>query len=72
MESDEWYFSANGSDQEGPVQLSHLRALLKSGVLSRTTLVWNVGLESWRAAEKVPQLEVMGDVPPPLPLPSLP
>lgn len=67
MASEGWYFSSDGSTREGPVQLGHLRALLKGGVLPWNTMVWRAGLPSWAAAATVPELARPGDEPPPLP-----
>jgi membrane protease subunit (stomatin/prohibitin family) len=52
----------------GPFDSSALAALVKSGKLTRSTLVWRSGLAGWVAAETVPELKpLFADVPPPLP-----
>ncbi len=52
----------------GPFDLTNLAAHIKSGKLTRKTLVWKTGMASWVAAETVPELQpLFAEVPPPLP-----
>ncbi|WP_417376755.1 DUF4339 domain-containing protein [Gimesia maris] len=65
----EWYFSNNG-DQLGPVPADQMQALVLSGEISSTTLVWREGMAQWEPAEKVDGLLNASNhkrpVPPPL------
>jgi hypothetical protein len=41
---------------------------VKTGKLTRTSLVWKTGMANWVAAETVPELQpLFAEVPPPLP-----
>jgi membrane protease subunit (stomatin/prohibitin family) len=52
----------------GPFDMTTLSAHVKSGKLTRTTLVWKTGMPGWAAAETVPELQALfSAVPPPLP-----
>ncbi|MSR55612.1 MAG: SPFH domain-containing protein [Gemmataceae bacterium] len=62
------YFVAVSGAQAGPFDLSVLAAKVRSGELSRSTLVWRAGMASWIAAETVADLHsLFAAVPPPLP-----
>ena len=52
----------NGA-QTGPVSTEELRALITSGAVPSSTLVWRNGLAGWEPASKQP--EFAGTVPPP-------
>ncbi len=49
-----WYYEAAGRS-EGPVPLEAVRALISSGRLPMTTLVWSEDLTDWTPANQVPQ-----------------
>jgi hypothetical protein len=52
----------------GPFDLTMLTSHVKSGKLTRKTLVWKTGMAAWVAAETVPELQpLFAEVPPPLP-----
>lgn len=52
----------------GPFDMAALAAHVRSGKLTRTTLVWKTGMAGWSAAETVPELaSLFAAVPPPLP-----
>ncbi len=51
----DWYYE-RGGQQQGPVPKSKLEALLRSGELGPTTLVWTESMEEWTPATKVPDL----------------
>ena len=58
----------NGA-QAGPFQLPQLQAMIATGQLTKTTLVWKAGMPNWLAAET--QVELAGlfnQVPPPPPI----
>ena len=47
-----------------------LASQVKSGGLTRSTLVWKQGMAGWAAADSVPELQsLFAAVPPPLPPP---
>ncbi|MCP4093719.1 MAG: RDD family protein [Planctomycetes bacterium] len=50
------WFYAQDQQQHGPVPADEMRKLLQSGRLSKTTMVWSEGMESWVAAGKVEEL----------------
>lgn len=43
----DWYYASNDNQQLGPVAGEHLVNLFNTGVISRETLVWREGLDSW-------------------------
>jgi len=52
----------------GPFDLPALAAFVRSGKITRFSLVWKPGMPSWVAADSVPELQgLFADVPPPLP-----
>jgi membrane protease subunit (stomatin/prohibitin family) len=52
----------------GPFDMSALAAHVKSGKITRKSLVWRGGMANWVAAETVPELQgLFADSPPPLP-----
>lgn len=52
----------------GPFDLAALSAHIKSGKITRKSLVWKAGMPNWVAADTVPELQpLFADVPPPLP-----
>ena len=62
------YFVGLNGTQTGPFDLNVLAAKLRSGELSRSTLVWRAGMAGWIAAESVADLQsLFAAVPPPLP-----
>lgn len=62
-----WWYEKTGQRQ-GPVTLAELQALVRSGGLGPTTLVWTAGMAQWAAAGGVPALAgCMPAEPPPLP-----
>lgn len=48
----EWHFVRNG-EQHGPVTEDALRAMLASGQVGPTDLVWKDGMEQWQEARSV-------------------
>ncbi len=53
----------------GPFDMNALAAHVRSGKLTRSTLVWKNGMAGWAAAETVPELQpLFGSAPPPLPM----
>jgi uncharacterized RDD family membrane protein YckC len=66
MSDTEWFFAQNNR-QGGPVSLEDLRAMLNTGRLSPSDLVWTEGMPEWTAALSVPEL-----LPDTHPLPLIP
>lgn len=69
----EWFYSFNGA-QYGPVSLDDLKRQVRSGSVTRETLVWNEGMAEWTPAGQVkevfaapPPLSAAAKAPPPLP-----
>ncbi|MGV2108834.1 RDD family protein [Agrobacterium vitis] len=64
-----WYYAA-GQDQKGPVGEDEIRALIKSGQITRETNVWREGMDAWQQAAEHPDLSSALSIPPPLPVAS--
>ena len=63
----QFYVGINGS-QAGPFDVSALAAKVRSGEVTRQSLVWRPGMGAWLAAEGVAELQpLFASVPPPLP-----
>jgi membrane protease subunit (stomatin/prohibitin family) len=63
----QYYVGVNGS-QVGPFDLAALTAKVRSGEVTRSTLIWKNGMAGWIAAETVSDLQTLfASVPPPLP-----
>lgn len=52
----EWYYS-DGSTRSGPVDFNALVSMLATGQIGPNTLVWRPGLNEWRRASDVPELQ---------------
>jgi membrane protease subunit (stomatin/prohibitin family) len=53
----------------GPFDMAALHQHVRSGKVTRATLVWKSGMAGWAAAQTVPELNALfADVPPPLPM----
>ena len=62
-----FHVALNGA-AAGPFDVAALAAHVRTGKLTRSSLVWRSGMASWSAAETVPELQgLFADVPPPLP-----
>ena len=52
----------------GPFDMAALAAHVRSGKLTRSSLVWKTGMANWAAADTVPELQpLFAHLPPPLP-----
>lgn len=61
-------FVALNGQQAGPFDLPTLQQMIRSGQLTRETLVWKQGMTAWSAADGVAELAAaFGSVPPPMP-----
>jgi hypothetical protein len=61
-EAAEWYFTQGGK-KLGPVPLIVLKKLSESGKLAAEELVWTSGMENWKPASQIVELE-LGKAPP--------
>ena len=62
------FFIAVNNQQQGPFEMGVLPGKVRSGELTRETLVWRQGLQTWVPAKDVPELSgVFGATPPPIP-----
>lgn len=62
------YHAAIDGTAAGPFDMTALAAHVRSGKLTRGTLVWKNGMAAWAAADTVPELQpLFASVPPPLP-----
>ena len=58
---DEWFYAINNVEH-GPVQFPQLQALVASGPLSDTDLVWKEGMANWTPVNQVSGLTSAGNV----------
>ncbi|MDD4098599.1 MAG: DUF4339 domain-containing protein, partial [Lentisphaeria bacterium] len=56
-----WYFAENGQ-QQGPVSLADLQAMVRSGRLTIDSLVWRQGMNDWMPVQNVPELRLEADL----------
>ena len=49
-----WYYSINGV-QQGPVDDEEMRAMLASGMVHSSTLVWRDGMDGWQPLSSQPE-----------------
>ena len=62
------YFIAINNQQSGPFSEMQLIEMVKSGQLTKETLLWNQGLTGWQKAETINELlNIFSQTPPPLP-----
>jgi len=62
-----WFWAAGGA-QAGPATMTDLAARVRTGEVTRETLVWQQGMAAWTAAGQVPALgSLFAATPPPLP-----
>jgi membrane protease subunit (stomatin/prohibitin family) len=61
------YFVAVNGAQSGPFDMGALGQMVKSGGLTRDSLVWKQGMANWIAAGQVTELSTIFNVPPPIP-----
>ena len=62
------YYAAINGQQQGPFEKTWFEQKIKSGEITRSTLIWHAGLTEWTQAEKVPELAgIFAQIPPPLP-----
>jgi type IV pilus assembly protein PilA len=63
---DQWYYADTQKQQQGPVDLMALRALVASGAINGGSLVWRTGTAAWVQAAQIAELGIVGG-PPPMP-----
>ena len=62
------FFVAINNQQQGPFDAGLLAGKVRSGELTRDTLVWKQGMAAWVRAGDVPEMtQVLSSVPPPIP-----
>lgn len=54
---EQWYYSMDRSQREGPVAIERLREMIQQGVLPPTTLVWTEGMADWAPASDCVPME---------------
>jgi membrane protease subunit (stomatin/prohibitin family) len=65
---DAMYYIAIEGKQTGPFDLQTLQAQVRSGQLTRATLIWTQGMSQWMPAGQEPALSALfAEVPPPIP-----
>lgn len=67
-----WHY-AIGTERRGPVSQAEIEALLRSGAIDRSTLVWREGMPQWMAVANTELAAVAGaPLPPPPGVPGTP
>lgn len=62
------YFAVVNGEQNGPMDMDALKQLASQRQFTRESLVWREGMNNWRPASELPELNsVFGSVPPPIP-----
>jgi membrane protease subunit (stomatin/prohibitin family) len=61
------YHVAINGQQAGPFNIEQMRAGLANGQMTPDSQVWTHGMAGWVAADTVPALQMLFNVPPPLP-----
>lgn len=51
-----WFYSADGQNQQGPVDTLTLQGLTATGQVTPDTLVWKEGLSAWLPIKDVPEI----------------
>ncbi|MDR0528579.1 MAG: GYF domain-containing protein [Zoogloeaceae bacterium] len=65
---EEWWYVAEGNTKTGPASVEALRQLLLEERMTRQTLVWKEGCESWTPLAEIDELrELTRNLPPELP-----
>jgi len=62
----QWHYNENGQ-QQGPVELDQLKAMIAAGELTGTSLVWQVGTKDWSEVRNFTELVEQVQTPPPFP-----
>jgi TM2 domain-containing membrane protein YozV len=62
---DEWFFAMGGAQQPSPVGMKELQALISSGRVGPTDMVWKNGFSDWRMVSTVPELASVAGSPAP-------
>lgn len=65
-----WHYLTPEQTNIGPINDRELAALIASGVVTQTTLVWNESLDGWIKASESDAANYFGDTSPPPPPPS--
>lgn len=52
-----WYYSTTGDEQRGPVPLEELVGLLRAGQVTDQSLIWREGMDGWKAAGEVVEVQ---------------
>src|SRR5690242_8515099 len=52
----QFYYLDASHNQQGPASVSDLSGLVRSGAITRTTMVWFAGMPDWRPAGQVNEL----------------
>ncbi len=53
----QWYYALN-DEQKGPLTGEELKKLLTDGIITKDTMVWTDGLESWTAFRQIAELNI--------------
>jgi len=62
------FFAVINGQQAGPFDLSTLKTMIQNNQINRETLLWRQGMESWKAAGQMPEIEpYFSTTPPPIP-----
>jgi hypothetical protein len=53
-----WYYTVGGTEQRGPIEEEQLLALVRSGEVAPTDLVWSEGMSDWTAVSTRPEFRM--------------
>mmetsp|Transcript_12157 Transcript_12157/g.34211 ORF Transcript_12157/g.34211 Transcript_12157/m.34211 type:complete len:481 (-) Transcript_12157:70-1512(-) len=62
--SNGWYFLGPSGQPEGPMTTSHIKAMVTSGSLLPSTMVWKTGMSEWATWESQQQQQPPSEAPP--------
>lgn len=64
--STQFYYLDGARNQQGPVSSADIVRLIRSGMITRETLIWHAGMTDWSAAGQVAEFAaLLGGAPPP-------
>jgi membrane protease subunit (stomatin/prohibitin family) len=61
------YFVGRDGQQSGPYDITAITGHIRSGAITRETLLWRAGMEQWQPAGQLAELAPLFTAPPPLP-----
>lgn len=53
----EWFFVDKARQQQGPVQLSHLKSKMADKTIDSLTYVWRAGMDNWKKIKDISEVK---------------